>query len=68
MTKITHALKFETVLDENHPTAKRLLALSIEEQVYMLEGMLKDLLVPAVSPIIAELNAGSSWAVLKVAE
>jgi hypothetical protein len=33
----------------------------------MLEGMLKDLVAPALKPLIDELNAGNSYATLKVA-
>jgi hypothetical protein len=37
-------------------------------QVTMLEGMLKELLVPAIAPVIATLNENGSYAILKVAE
>jgi len=32
----------------------------------MLEGMLKELIVPAIQPAIDEINAGGSYAILKV--
>ena len=66
MKTITHSLKFVTELDENNETAKQLLALPKAQQVLMLEGMLKTLLVPSIEPIINELNAGNSYATLKV--
>ena len=68
MKKITHSLQFVTELDETHPTAIRLLSLTDEMQVLMLEGMLKELLAPMIQPALDELNAGNSFATLKVAE
>jgi hypothetical protein len=46
----------------------RLLALSEEMCVALLEGMLKELLVPKIQPAIDELNENGSYAILKVAE
>jgi hypothetical protein len=43
-----------------------LLSLTKEQQVQMLEGMLKSLLVPKLAPAIDELNANNSFATLKV--
>jgi hypothetical protein len=37
-------------------------------QKEMLESMLKDLLVPAITPVIAHLNENGTYAILKVAE
>lgn len=68
MKTITHSLKFVTELDETHPTAKQLLALDEITQVAFLEGLLKQLLTPAIQPALDEANEGNSWAVLKVAE
>jgi hypothetical protein len=42
--------------------------LSQEMQIAMLEGMLKDLVAPRLQPILDEINAGGSYAILKVAE
>jgi hypothetical protein len=67
MVKIEHNLKFVTEVDENHPIGMQLLALEKEMQVTMLEGMLKDLLVPAITPVIENLNENGSYAILKVA-
>ena len=66
MKLIKHSLQFVTELDETNPTAQRLLALPETMQIAMLEGMLKELLAPALKPAIDELNAGNSYATLKV--
>jgi hypothetical protein len=66
--KIEHALKFVTEVDENHPVGKKILALSEEMRVALLEGMLKELLAPAIQPAIDLLNENGSYAILKVAE
>jgi hypothetical protein len=68
MVLIEHNLRFVTELDETNPTAIRLLNLEKEMQIEMLEGALRDLLIPILEPKIEEFNAGSSWAVLKVAD
>ena len=68
MVKIPHSLNFVTEVDETHPIGMQLLALSQEMQKEMLEGMLKQLLVPAIQPAIDEINAGGSYAILKVAK
>jgi hypothetical protein len=66
MKTITHSLKFVTELDETNETAQRILSLPKEMQTAMLEQMLKDLVAPALKPLIDELNAGNSYATLKV--
>jgi hypothetical protein len=68
MKTIKHSLHFITEVDENHPTAKQLLELDSEVQIYFLESMLKELLAPALAPALDEANKGNSWATLKVAE
>ena len=68
MKQITHSLTFVTELDETNPTAMRLLQLEESAQVLFLESMLRDLLVPVITPAIDELNLGNSWATLKVAK
>ena len=68
MKKITHSLQFVTEVDETHPIGMQLLALSREMQKEMLEGMLKTLLVPAIQPVIDNLNENGSYAILKVAD
>jgi len=67
MTKVEHTLKFVTEFDETHPIAQQALAIPHSELVAMLEGMLKDLLVPALIPVIDEINKNGSYAILKVA-
>jgi hypothetical protein len=66
MTKVEHVLRFVTEVDETNPTGARLLALDKEMQIAMLESMLKDLIAPAIQPALDEINAGGSWAILKV--
>ena len=68
MKQIEHSLKFITEVDETHPVGMQLLALSKEMQKVMLEGMLKELLAPMIQPAIDEINAGGSYAILKVAK
>jgi hypothetical protein len=66
MVEIQHSLNFVTQFDETHPVAKQALAIPHSELVAMLEGMLKDLLVPAILPTIEDINKNGSYAILKV--
>ena len=68
MIKIEHSLKFVTEVDETHPVGKQLLALEKGMQIQMLESMLKEMIVPAITPVIDHLNENGSYAILKVAE
>ena len=68
MTKVEHTLKFVTEFDETHPVGKQALSIPHSDLITMLEGMLKDLLVPALAPILDEINANGTYAILKVAE
>jgi hypothetical protein len=68
MTKVEHSLKFVTEFDETHPVAQQALAIPHSDLIAMLEGMLKDLLVPALGPVLDEINARGTYAILKVAE
>jgi hypothetical protein len=68
MVKIPHALHFVTEVDETHPTGKQLLELNHEMQIALLEGMLKDLLAPALKEALATINENGTFAILKVAE
>ena len=68
MTKVEHSLKFVTEFDETHPVGKQALSIPHSDLITMLEGMLKDLLVPAILPVLDEINANGSYAILKVAE
>ena len=66
MKTIEHSLRFVTEVDETNPTGAQLLALDKEMQIAMLEGMLRELIAPAIQPTIDKINAGGSWAILKV--
>jgi hypothetical protein len=66
--KIEHSLKFVTEFDETHPTAQGVLSLPELVRIELLESMLKDLLVPAIAPVIDKINENGSFAILKVAE
>jgi len=68
MVQIEHNLKFITEVDETHPIGMRLLALEKEMQIAMLEGMLKELVGSKLGSVLDEINAGGSYAILKVAE
>jgi hypothetical protein len=68
MTKVEHSLKFVTEFDETHPVALQALSIPHSDLVAMLEGMLKDLVAPAIAPILDEINARGTYAILKVAE
>jgi len=67
MISVEHSLNFITEFDETHPVAQRFLQLTKYDQIAMLEGMLKQLILPAIQPAIDEINAGGSYAILKVA-
>jgi hypothetical protein len=66
--KIEHNLKFVTEFAEGHPVTLQMSTLSESMRVTILESMLKDLLVPALEPILADINKNGSYAILKVAE
>jgi hypothetical protein len=66
--KIEHNLKFVTEFKEGHPITMQMSALPESMRVTMLEGMLKDLVGSRLQPILDEINAGGSYAILKVAE
>jgi len=67
MKTIKHSLHFVTELDETNPTAKQLLDLPADEQIMLLEGMLKELVAPKLSKTIKELNENNSFATLRLA-
>jgi hypothetical protein len=66
MKQIKHSLEFITELDENNEVAQRLLNLDEDMASALLSSMVKDLIVPKLKPILDELNAGNSYALLKV--
>ena len=68
MTKVEHSLKFVTEFDETHPIGKKALSIPHSDLIAMLEGMLKDFIVPAIVPVLDEINERGTYAILKVAE
>ena len=63
---IEHNLKFVTEFKEGHPVTKQMKMLDEQSQIEMLEGMLKQLVAPALQPILDEINADGTYAILKV--
>jgi len=68
MVAIEHTLKFVTEVDETNPTGARLLQLDKQSQILMLESALREFVLPAIGPVLENINKGGSWAVVKVAE
>ena len=68
MIKVNHSLNFVTEFDETHPVALQALSIPHSDLVEMLEGMLKELVAPALGPVLEEINARGTYAILKVAE
>jgi hypothetical protein len=66
--EIKHSLHFVTVVDETHPVGMQLVKLEESMRKILLESMLKELLAPMIQPAIDEINAGGSYAILKVAD
>ena len=66
--KIEHNLKFVTEFKEGHPVTHQMKMLDEGTRVLMLESMLKDLVGSRLQPILDEINAHGSYAILKVAE
>ena len=66
--EIKHSLNFVTVVDETHPVGMQLVKLEESMRKILLESMLKELLAPMIQPAIDEINAGGSYAILKVAD
>ena len=65
---IEHNLKFVTEFKEGHPVTNQMKMLDESTRILMLEGMLKELVGSRLQPILDEINAGGSYAILKVAE
>ena len=68
MVKIPHSLHFITEVDETHPVGMQLLRVPELMRTQMLESMLKELLAPALGPVLEEINARGTYAILKVAD
>jgi len=66
--KIEHNLKFVTEFADGHPVTAQMLNMPESTRIFMLESMLKELLAPRLQPLLDEINAGGSYAILKVAE
>ena len=66
--KIEHNLKFVTEFKEGHPVTYQMKMLDESTRILMLEGMLKELVGSRLQPILDEINANGSYAILKVAE
>ena len=66
--KIEHNLKFVTEFADNHPVTQQMLRLDENTRIVMLESMLKELVGSRLQPILDEINANGSYAILKVAE
>ena len=66
MKSIEHTLRFVTEVDETNPTGARLLSLDKAMQLAMLESALKEMIVPAILPVLEKINEGGSWAIVKV--
>jgi len=64
---VEHSLKFVTDFKDEHPVTAQILNLPETVRIEMLESMLKDLIAPKLGPILDEINAGGSYAILKVA-
>ena len=64
---VEHNLKFVTEFADNHPVTAQVLNMDEDTRIYMLESMLKELLAPRLQPILDEINAGGTYAILKVA-
>ena len=65
---VEHNLKFITEFKEGHPVTQQVMALDENTRIFMLESMLKELIAPKLQPILDEINANGSYAILKVAE
>jgi hypothetical protein len=66
--RIEHNLKFVTEFKDGHPVTKQIEMLDEDTRIFMLESMLKDLVGSRLQPILDEINANGSYAILKVAE
>jgi hypothetical protein len=66
--RIEHNLKFVTEFKDGHPVTQQVQMLDEDTRILMLESMLKDLVGSRLQPILDEINANGSYAILKVAE
>jgi hypothetical protein len=68
MIKVEHSLKFVTEFDETHPIAQRFFMQDKLTQIALLESTLKEVMTPLIQPLLDEINAGGSYAIIKVAK
>ena len=68
MKTVEHSLKFVTEFDETHPIGAQALSIPHSDLVAILEGMLKELVVPALASTLEDINSRGTYAILKVAE
>jgi hypothetical protein len=66
MITFEHNLKFVTEMKEDHPHTIQLLNMDEDLRTELLESILREMLAPVIQPAIDELNAGGSYATLKV--
>ena len=64
--KIEHSLRFVTEFKEGHPVTAQVMALDEKTRTLMLESLLKELVGSRLQPILDEINANGSYAILKV--
>jgi hypothetical protein len=65
---VKHSLEFETVIDEDSSAYQTILNMPEAIVKEMFESMLKELVAPRIAPILKELNAGGTFAILRLAE
>jgi len=65
---VEHNLKFVTEFMDGHPVTQQVQMLDEDTRIFMLESMLKDLVGSRLQPILDEINANGTYAILKVAE
>ena len=65
---VEHNLKFVTEFKDGHPVTHQVQMLDESTRILMLESMLKELVGSRLTPILDEINAGGTYAILKVAE
>ena len=65
---VKHSLEFETVIDEDSEAFERIQNMPEDFVKVMFENMLKELVAPKLEPVLEELNANGSWAILRLAE
>ena len=65
---VEHNLKFVTEFADNHPVTAQILNMDESTRIFMLESALREFVLPAIGPVLENINKGGSWAIVKVAE